>query len=166
MHSWGLYNGRFGLSNMVLIDKIAPQERPLADRMLEGELARQRRLRDELAKDAGASSLRNEQHILRNYKQLQFFDTLALYFNRIHPSERRELNFDHVPLDADHDVTVTIRPRENGIYEVSPYPFTADDAEFAYGGRAIEPQQNSDGGWPSVLAKAPTVWETFRLVPA
>ena len=34
MHSWGLYNGRYGLSSLVLIDKFPPQDRPLADRML------------------------------------------------------------------------------------------------------------------------------------
>src|SRR5262249_39213732 len=34
MHSWGLYNGRYGLSKLVLIDKIPPIDRPLAERML------------------------------------------------------------------------------------------------------------------------------------
>ena len=38
MHSWGLYNGRYGLSSMVLIDEIPPHDRPLAQRMLDGEL--------------------------------------------------------------------------------------------------------------------------------
>ena len=45
MHSWGLYNGRYGLSNLVLIDRIPLQDRPLAERMLDGELIRQDRLR-------------------------------------------------------------------------------------------------------------------------
>src|SRR5215469_9538815 len=52
MHSWGLYNGRYGLSDMVLIDKIPPHDRPLAQRMLDNELVRQKRLKDELARDA------------------------------------------------------------------------------------------------------------------
>ena len=43
MHSWGLYNGRYGLSRMVLIDKIPPHDRPLAQRMLDGEIDRQKR---------------------------------------------------------------------------------------------------------------------------
>jgi len=45
MHSWGLYNGRYGLSSMVLIDKISPHDRPLVQRMLDGEIDRQKRLR-------------------------------------------------------------------------------------------------------------------------
>ena len=50
MHSWGLYNGRYGLSSMVLIDKIPLHDRPLAQRMLDGEFDRQKRLKAELAK--------------------------------------------------------------------------------------------------------------------
>jgi Protein of unknown function (DUF3891) len=167
MHSWGLYNGRYGLSDMVLIDRIAPQQRLLAEHMLDGELARQKELKDRLAQDALTSPWLEERRLFQNYKQLQFFDTLALYFNRIHASERGELKFDHVPLSADQDVTITVRPRSAGVYELSPYPFAAEGAEFAYGGRSIEPgQQHRAGGWPNVLAKAPTVWESFRLVAA
>ena len=36
----------------------------------------------------------DERKIFQNYKQLQFIDTLALYFNRIHPSERAEQEFE------------------------------------------------------------------------
>jgi hypothetical protein len=167
MHSWGLYNGRYGLSSMVLIDKIAPQERPLAERMLDGELQRQKRLKDVLAKDQAAAAWLDERHVFQNYKQLQFFDTLALYFNRTHASERGELKFDHVPLDAHDDVSITVRPAGEGVYSLSPYPFAADGASFAYAGRPILPgQQDSGGRWTSALAAAPTIWETFRLVAA
>ena len=48
MHSWGLYNGRYGLSKLVLLDKIAAKDRPVADKMLNGELERQQRLKEEL----------------------------------------------------------------------------------------------------------------------
>ena len=54
-----------------------------------------------------------------------------------------------------------------GVYELSPYPFAAHSAEYAFAGRPIEPgQHEKNGGWSSVLAKAPTMWECFRLVPA
>ena len=54
MHSWGLYNGRYGLSDHVLIKQFPEQERPLAERMLDGELARQKRLKAEIGKDSEA----------------------------------------------------------------------------------------------------------------
>jgi hypothetical protein len=167
MHSWGLYNGRYGLSSMVLIEKFPPAQRPLADRMLEGELARQGRLKGELAKSADTAAWIEHDHLFQSYKQLQFFDTLALYFNRIHPTERTVQEFEHVPTDARHDVSVTIRPRAAGVYELSPYPFAADNTEFAFAGRPITPKhRQSDGGWSTVLRDIPTQWESFRLVAA
>ena len=54
MHSWGLYNGRYGLSNHVLIKQFPETERPLAERMLDGELARQKRLKESIGKDPKA----------------------------------------------------------------------------------------------------------------
>jgi hypothetical protein len=78
-----------------------------------------------------------------------------------------EQEFEHVPLDAHHDVTVRIRPRAAGIYELAPYPFAANNAEFAFAGRSITPsQRQSDGGWSAVLPTLPTQWESFRLVAA
>jgi hypothetical protein len=167
MHSWGLYNGRYGLSNLVLIDRIPPKDLPLAQRMLDGEIDRQNRLKAELAKDPETAQWIEERHLFQNYKQFQFFDLLALYFNRTHPSGRGEQEFGHVPLDARNDAAVTIRPREPGVYALSPYPFAADGAEFAFAGRLIEPRRHQGGGgWPSVLRQSPTRWERFRLMAA
>jgi hypothetical protein len=105
--------------------------------------------------------------LFQNYKQLQFLDTLALYFNRVHPEARGSQTFEHVPLGTEKDTTVTIRPQEPGVYALSPFPFAASGAEFAFGGRYITPQErNANRGWPAVLAKAPTEWERFRLVRA
>jgi hypothetical protein len=90
---------------------------------------------------------------------------LALYFNRIHASERGDQTFDHVPRSAAEDAAVTIRPVEPGVYGLSPYPFACEPAEFAYAGRHIVPGQHErEGGWPPVLARAHTVWEKFCLV--
>jgi hypothetical protein len=167
MHSWGLYNGRYGLSSMVLIDKIPPHDRPLAQRMLDGELSRQERLKAELARDPKTAALIDEKRLFQNYKQLQFFDTLALYFNRTHAGERGEVRFEHVPLNVEEDVTITVRPRGADVYELSPYPFAAQSGEYGFAGRDIAPgQHEKDGGWSRVLAQAPTVWQVFRLVPA
>jgi hypothetical protein len=163
MHSWGLYNGRYGLSNLVLIDKIPLHDRPLAERMLEGEINRQTRLKAEIAREPQATAWLEEKHLFQNYKQLQFFDTLALYCNRVHPDERAEQRFEHVPLNAGQDMSITIRPRDPGVYEMSPYPFAANFAEFAFAGRFIEPRQGH-AGWSAALRETPTVWESFRLV--
>ena len=108
---------------MVLIDKIPAQDKPLAQRMLDNELERQKRLKGELAKDSKTAGWIDEAKLFQSYKQLQFFDTLALYFNRTHASERGETAFTHVPLSAKENTTVTIRPKQPGIYALSPWPF-------------------------------------------
>jgi hypothetical protein len=167
MHSWGLYNGRYGVSDLVLINRFPPQDRPLVDAMLANELERQERLKREVEKDARAAAWLEERHLFQNYKQFQFCDLLALYFNRTHEAARGEQTFSHVPRDAQDDAAITIRPREPGVYELSPYPFAADGAEFAFAGRPIAPRQDkTNGGWPAVLKETPTRWERFRLVAA
>src|SRR5215216_2993461 len=70
MHSWGLYNGRYGISDLVLIDRISANDRPIADRMLNGELERQKRLKAALATDPGAGAWLDEGKIFQNYKAL------------------------------------------------------------------------------------------------
>ena len=167
MHSWGLYNGRYGISNMVLIDRIPPADRPLADRMLANELERQKWLKAEIEKHPHLADWLDEKHVFQNYKQLQFCDLLALYFNRTHEAARGVQTLTHVPVNADEDAAVTIRPRAAGVYELSPYPFAADGCEFAFAGRAIAPRRHeARGGWPTVLKETPTEWERFRLVAA
>ena len=71
MHSWGIYNGRYGLSNMVLVDRIAPEGRPIVERMLAGELERQQVLKAELAKTPETAAWIEDKHLFQNYKQLQ-----------------------------------------------------------------------------------------------
>lgn len=168
MHSWGLYNGRYGLSSHVLIERFPEKDRPLAARMLDGEQARQKRLKDQISRDAALAGRLNEKQLFQNYKQLQFIDTLALYFNRIHPSERGAQTFEHVPRSAEADATVIIKPREDGFYTLSPFPFAATDGEFAFAGRrlALRQDEATEGSWSEVLRRTPTVWERFRLVPA
>lgn len=164
MHSWGLYNGRYGLSKLVLLDSIAAKDRPLADKMLNGELERQKRLKEELATDPEARAWLDERKIFQNYKALQFLDTLALYFNRVHSSERVDQAFENVPLSRDQDVTVTIRPAGGNNYHLSPFPFAANGAEYAFCGRRIIPSDgNRPGGWPAALREIPAEWEHFRL---
>jgi hypothetical protein len=167
MHSWGLYNGRYGLSNLVLLDKVAAKDRPVADQMLSGELERQARLKGELAKDPQAAAWLDERKIFQSYKALQFLDTLALYFNRIHPAERVEQTFEHVPLSKDEDTSVAVRPVGDKTYTLSPFPLNTEGAEFAFSGRRVTPADGAGrGGWPAALQRLPTEWEIFQLVAA
>jgi len=165
MHSWGLYNGRYGISNLVLLDKVPPKDRALTDKMLNGELERQARLKEALTGDPAYRAWSDPVKVFQNYKLLQFIDTLALYFNRIHPSERVEQSFESVPVSLRRDVTVTIKPTGDKTYSLTPFPFAVSGAEFGFCGRRITAKDGKKpGGWPAALAQLPTEWKTVRLV--
>ncbi len=144
MHSWGLYNGRYGLSDKVLLDMMTEDNRAVATEMLEGELARQDRLNADLAAGPATSDWVSEDNLFQNYKQLQFFDTMSLYFNCRHEGAREETVFEHVPYRAGHDGNVALRPLGDGAYALSPYPFAVDGAEFTFEGRYMTPEKNRD----------------------
>ena len=165
MHSWGLYNGRYGMSSMVLINTIPAQSRHLADRMLAGELARQARLKSQLATDPQTAPWIEPTHLMQHYKQLQFFDTLALYFNRSPHGARSEARFEHVPLSATEDCTVTVTPIGPDCYRIDPYPFAGTRLECSFTGQRLEPQPDADPQhWSERLQAQPAELQHFTLV--
>ena len=52
------------------------------------------------------------------------------------------MKFEHVPLNAEQDATILVCPRSAGVYALSPYPFAAHSAEYAFAGRSIESGQH------------------------
>jgi hypothetical protein len=166
MHSWGLYNGRYGMSDLVLLDTLATENRTAADRMLDGELERQAALKAELAADPATAPWIEEAHLFQNYKQLQFFDTLALYFNRVHEGARTEQVFTHVPRSTAEDVDVRIRPLGAAVYALDPFPFNKTELEVGFRGRYLAPVQNGAAETlGEVLAMLPQERQTVVLVP-
>lgn len=166
MHSWGLYNGRYGMSEKVLLDSLADDNRALADAMLEGEIDRQQRLRTELESDPETAYLTEQGRLFQNYKQLQFFDTLALYFNCVREGEREETTYSHVPLNASEDTEVTIKPVATGVYALAPYPFDdAEGIELSFNGRYLSPVSQGDDVREE-LERTPVTTQTFTLLAA
>ena len=150
MHSWGLFNARYGYSEFRVRKggstsvPIAKDREEVAREMLEGELARQQRLKATLAADSETRGWDEESRLMQNYKQLQFFDTLALYFNLRHERERQEEIYVHVPRDAETDAEVTVRPVGDGTYSLSPFPFEGDRLVTQCAGRYVRPIPDGD----------------------
>lgn len=165
MHTWGIYNGRYGFTTAGRLSRIAPEDKPAVDAMLAVELSRQNALKAELSTSPETAGWIEEGRLFQNYKLLQFCDLLAIYFNTRHAAARTEQDFTHVPQSKDADTTVTITPRGEGVYALAPFPLACSGAEFAFAYRNISPGQHErDGGWAKVLRDTPTAWETFRLV--
>lgn len=143
MHIWGLYNGRYGMSEMVLIEAIPDQHRMAAGAMLDSERGRQERLKTALIGDPKTAAWVEEEALSANYKRLQFFDTLALYFNCTPEGDREQATFTHVPRSVTEDTDIVIRPLKGNTYALNPYPFCDDPLEVYFDGRFLSPQTGS-----------------------
>jgi hypothetical protein len=165
MHTWGIYNGRYGFTTAGGLRSIADTDKPAIDAMLGVELDRQALLKSELARSTETKGWIDEAKLFQNYKLLQFCDLLAIYFNTLHAKARAAQAFTHVPMSQSQDATVTIKPIGDTTYALSPFPFASEMAQFAFAGRPITPGQHErDGGWTKVLSSTPAAWETFKLV--
>lgn len=155
MHTYGLYHGRYGLSDKVFIDSFPAEHRPAVDLMLAAELERQARLKADLQED--------EKTYFHNYKLLQFFDTLSLYFHTTHAEARAESKFLNVPRAIGDDVTLTITPLDTDTYRLAPFPF-AGEVKFSTHGKYLFPLSES-ADLAQVMAEIPENIQTVRIVP-
>ena len=173
MHSWGLYNGRYGFSKFVpraqttTSISVPDAHRPLIDAMLAYEEARQARLKTALAADPATRDWVEEQHLFQNYKQLQFFDTMSLYFHLRHAGERGTATYVHVPLSREVDTTITLRKIDEGVYSLDPFPFAGDRLTIICRGRYVMPFPDD---FPpdrvgAALRELPEDRQTYELVP-
>jgi hypothetical protein len=157
MHTWGLYNARYGYSDFRIRPggstsvPISPEMAEETNEILDGEIARQNRLKELLASNPNTNSWVEEDRLLQNYKLLQFCDTLALYFNLRHETDREKEIYIHVPQSRTVDTSVTVTPQGNGIYEFSPFPFGGDSLEVSCKGRYFSALP--EGEVPKDLAK-------------
>jgi hypothetical protein len=163
MHTYGLYNGRYGLSDKVYIDSIAPEMRPRVDAMLGMELARQDTLKKQLRTNPDQLALADEATLFYFYKLLQFFDTVGLYFHLTHVDLRAEATFKNVPRRVRDDVTVTITPSGEDRYALDPFPFNGD-VTFTTRGRYLAPLDEGVTKAASALADIPFEDQTIMLV--
>jgi hypothetical protein len=164
MHNWGLYNQRYGLfPDTVSIENVPAEYRALVDSMLSDELQRQERLKAELAQHPESTSWVEHNNLFRSYKLLEFFDTLALYFQLTHFTLLKPALFHHVPRSLAEDCTITAEPAGPQIVRLRPYPFQVQPLDVRFVGRYIEPCPTDDC-LESVLAKAPFVEQSCVIV--
>jgi len=167
MHIWGLYNGRYGMSDKVLIDIVPEEYKLLAKSMLENEFQRQNRLKAKLSSDPQTAAWVEDSALFMNYKILQFFDTLALYFNCTHGSQREQAKFSNVPQNKLSDATITISPVDEFTYSLDPYPFRNDNMEIVFNGRYLDPiDPDTKPDMAMIMSETPTESQRAILVRA
>jgi hypothetical protein len=165
MHTYGLFNGRYGLSDFIFIDKIPAEHKAAADQLLAAELARQAQIKTALSADPTAQPWLAEEALFASYKLLQFCDTLGLYFHTTAATERAPAHFRNVPDGRGHDHTVTITPQPDGAYQLDPWVFAGDSLEFSVAGRYLTPQPPGTD-FQKVFAATPKTKQVYGLAAA
>ncbi|MCZ6605259.1 MAG: DUF3891 family protein [Alphaproteobacteria bacterium] len=164
MHTWGLYNRRYGISDKVLLDDVPGDYRRQFEDMLDGQLARQARLKAKLAENDETAAWIEDDRLFQSYKQLQFFDTVALYFHCTHAADRGPAGFPHVPMAPAKDVTVHVEPIDTHTYCFDPYPFREEGLYLAFEGRYMGAVDGGDDQLTAAMAAAPTDVQTVQFV--
>jgi hypothetical protein len=139
MHTWGLYNGRYGLSEQQNAHTLNPADRPAVQNMLQAELARQGQLQAQLTADPATAPWVADAHLFYCYQLLQFFDRLSLYFCLGDPARPEPAVFKRVPRSPAVEATVRLHPLRPGFYGLAPYPFAQDFIELYVTGRYLLP---------------------------
>jgi hypothetical protein len=163
MHTCGIYNGRYGFSQFkVPLRKPPPAgdttTKANVSAMLDGESRRQSRLKSVLASDSRTAGWIDDKKLFKNFKQLQFFDTLSLYFHLRGAAERTTEVFIHVPVSAEEDASVTVRKLSDATYSLDPFPFARDGLRIVCGGWYFH--RYPEGADPARLGQA--LWATPR----
>jgi len=174
MHSWGLYEARYGFSEFRVRPggstsiPVPDHLKDETDAMLAAEIARQGRLKAELASDPETARWVDDAHLIKCYKQLQFFDTLALYFNLRHQDERGEEIYVHVPMTVEKDATVRLDRVAGVTYSLDPFPFAGNSLEVTCRGRYFSAVSdvNPPDDLADVLWQAPSADQTYVLTLA
>jgi uncharacterized protein DUF3891 len=174
MHSFGLYNGRYGFSKFVPRTQtttsisVAAVHRPLIDAMLAHEEARQARLKGLLAANEATRDWVEARRLFQNYKQLEFFDTMSLYSHLRHAGERGAETYVHVPLNAEADTDVTLKKINERVYSLDPFPFARDRLTIVCRGRYVMPfpPDFPPDRVGAALRELPADRQTYELVPA
>ncbi|MDA1325636.1 MAG: DUF3891 family protein [Proteobacteria bacterium] len=172
MHTWGLYNERYGYTDFRVRQggstsvPISPEMADETNAILKGELARQERLKQQLAADPLTGAWVEDDNLFRNYKLLQFCDTLALYFNLRHRTDRAVEVYIHVPETVASDTNVTVTPVGDDTYTFDPFPFAGDALEVRCLGRYVSAISESPADLGAHIKALPAEEQVHRFVAA
>jgi hypothetical protein len=162
LHLSGLYQRRFGIDPTLPVKPLSPEEDRARAEVIEQLAARQQALRQRLAASAVPAPLLEEGQVWANYKLLQIFDRLSLYFCTRPP---RPMTLRPAPVDYHgRDAELTLEPLGGPAVRVTPWPF--DVASLPVRVRAsVVPDRpyRDDADFRAAFAAAPPVELGFEL---
>jgi hypothetical protein len=163
MHIWGLFNGRYGMSDKIVVDMLQGEAKLAADAMLAEVRQREAELRARLEADPEFRAYVAPDKLMQSYKLLQLFDTLSLYFNECVGRDGEPTSFLHVPFDASRDGPLQLTPLGRKTYRLTPFPFAGKELVVRLTSYTV-PILERDVDYRKVFAETPSTTETITLV--
>jgi hypothetical protein len=162
LHLSGLYQRRFGIDPGIQVKPLSAEDDQIRSEVIEQLATRQQALRQRLAATAVPARLLEEGQVWANYKLLQLFDRLSLYFCTRPP---RPMTLQPAPVDAHgRDTELTLEPLGGTAVRLTPWPF--DVASLPVRVRAsVVPDRpyRDDADFRAAFAAAPPVELQFEL---
>jgi hypothetical protein len=131
MHGCGLYNGRYGTMDIPGLECYSLQDLPIVKACISEHEVKQQALKEQLR---GADRLQDgpfERQLWTNYRLLQMWDCLSLYFCLHDLTTATALTLGPIPTDYAGQVTnLQITPQGGNSVTFSPYPFALSPLTF------------------------------------
>lgn len=162
MHLAGLYQMRFGSDRSIEPKHLTSEEEQVQRQFLDELQQQQEALRRELPQQGVPSSWLEEQRLWCNYKLLQMYDRLSLYFCMAPP---RPMEVGPAPLDYEGGQTqLTLTPLTERTVAITPYPFDRSPLPFTVrAALAADRDYAGDEDFRAVFAAAPVTELSFEV---
>jgi hypothetical protein len=120
MHIKGFYTSRLGMSTFVVIDEWRERYPDVIEPLIAECEDRIERYTAEVAADPETAPWLEPDRLWANYRTLQIFDQLSLYFCLGKMEEQVVLT--NAPVTLTESADLTIEPAEDGVHTIDPYP--------------------------------------------
>jgi hypothetical protein len=164
MHTMGFYTTRLGVSDFLVMDELRAQHGEVLDPLVDECKRLIDDWRRELTDDPEYGSLVVDERLFANYKLLQAFDTMSLFFCLGRDGEGVPVTFQNVPSRDGDSTTVTFTPRGERRVEVDPWPFESSPGVAVLDAKVLRepfPDEAGEG-----LRASPVRQTRYELVPA
>jgi hypothetical protein len=132
-HGCGLYNGRYGTMNVPGLERYSVQELPLVKAFLDEHEVKQQNLKEQIKEVNKISTEVFEQQFWTNYRWLQMWDRLSLYFCLQDLATAPVLTLGPLPTDyAGHVTDIQVISQGGNEIIISPYPFALPQLTFTF----------------------------------
>lgn len=160
MHIKGFFTSRLGMSTFLVIDKFRELYPDIVEPLIDECDANIEEWTEEVRAKPETASWVTGDRLWANYRLVQIFDQLSLYFCLGKTSQ--EIPFTNVPVDDTESVDIVVRPLGDDVFSLNPYPLSAIPVRVVLDARAVMPPMRSPH---EDLLSAPIRQLEFELRP-